>query len=368
MLRSGCPSAYAASCSRSSRTARGRKALLAPPTCGVMRTPGLSQRGWSAGRGSGSVTSSGRPQSAGRRLVEEGPGVDDGAARNVDQQRPVGHGCQELAVDQTCRCRQERHDDDHDIVPRQQLGKVLDAVHRRHEVVAIARTARYRGQCHLEGRQPCSDGPAHRAVADDEHPLVSQGRPELQREPPAISLGRNELRQAPQRGEGERHGELGSRGVVDPGGIGQAHPWGQLRQDVVVAGAEQLHHLDPRRLGEGGDPRCGAHVGRHDEADLVRARWGAVHLPGDELETADWTHLGDPVLTGKRDDGHGATVVRWSRRTIPGRSNGGDASTAPASLPNPRTAVQSVHGALGRQHEGSKTWGWASRGDGSGGG
>ena len=57
MLRSGCPSAYAASCSRSSRTALGRKALLAPPTCGVMRTPGLSHRGWSAGRGSGAVTS-----------------------------------------------------------------------------------------------------------------------------------------------------------------------------------------------------------------------------------------------------------------------------------------------------------------------
>lgn len=38
-------------------TARGRKASVAPPTCGEMSMLGADHSGWSAGNGSGSVTS-----------------------------------------------------------------------------------------------------------------------------------------------------------------------------------------------------------------------------------------------------------------------------------------------------------------------
>ena len=42
---------------RSIAAARGWKAVVAPPTCGVMSTSGADHRGWPSGRGSGSVTS-----------------------------------------------------------------------------------------------------------------------------------------------------------------------------------------------------------------------------------------------------------------------------------------------------------------------
>src|SRR5688500_3397541 len=51
------PAAKRPSWAAMSRSARGKNAVLAPPTCGEISTPGVRHSGCSGGSGSGSVTS-----------------------------------------------------------------------------------------------------------------------------------------------------------------------------------------------------------------------------------------------------------------------------------------------------------------------
>src|SRR5215211_226881 len=57
MFSSSWPAANRRSWAAIKRSARGKKAVLAPPTCGEINTPGVRQSGCSGGSGSGSVTS-----------------------------------------------------------------------------------------------------------------------------------------------------------------------------------------------------------------------------------------------------------------------------------------------------------------------
>ena len=114
------------------------KAVDAPPTCGVMSTPGADHSGWSAGSGSGSVTSRAARIRPAERVPHQRVGVDDTAAGDVDQQRAVGHRSEERVVDQPGRVLAQRHDDDDDVVVRQQLRQLVHAVHRPHQLVSRA--------------------------------------------------------------------------------------------------------------------------------------------------------------------------------------------------------------------------------------
>ena len=82
---------------------------VAEPTWGTTSRFGASSSGWSAGSGSGSVTSSAAPAIAPlvQRALERG-GVDDRAARGVDEQRRRLHARERGRVDQVARLRRER--------------------------------------------------------------------------------------------------------------------------------------------------------------------------------------------------------------------------------------------------------------------
>ena len=58
LFSSSLPAAKRPSWAAMSRSARGKKAVLGPPTCGEINTPGVRHNGCSGGSGSGSVTSS----------------------------------------------------------------------------------------------------------------------------------------------------------------------------------------------------------------------------------------------------------------------------------------------------------------------
>ena len=79
-----------------SRARAPRSALLRPrpgsPTCGVMKTLSSSHSGWPSGSGSGSVTSSAAPAiEPDAQRLDERVGVDQRAARDVDQPRVLAH-------------------------------------------------------------------------------------------------------------------------------------------------------------------------------------------------------------------------------------------------------------------------------------
>ena len=101
-LSTGSPATNLATCSRTSRCARGKNADELPPTCGEMRTPGARPQRMVAGQrfGVGDVESRAQPTTL--KFDQQRVGVDDAAARNVDQQRAVPHRCEELA---STRCR-----------------------------------------------------------------------------------------------------------------------------------------------------------------------------------------------------------------------------------------------------------------------
>src|SRR5687768_8019285 len=58
LFSSSSPAAKRRNWAAMSRSARGKKAVLGPPTCGEISTPGVRHSGCSGGNGSGSVTSS----------------------------------------------------------------------------------------------------------------------------------------------------------------------------------------------------------------------------------------------------------------------------------------------------------------------
>src|SRR5688500_16538709 len=58
LFSSSLPAAKRPSWAAISRSARGKKAVPGPPTCGEINTPGVRHNGCSGGNGSGSVTSS----------------------------------------------------------------------------------------------------------------------------------------------------------------------------------------------------------------------------------------------------------------------------------------------------------------------
>ncbi len=167
----------------------GRKALLAPPTCGVMRTPGLSHRGWSAGRGSGSVTSRAarsRPDDVSWRRApvsttapratltsSDPPGM---AARNSRSTSPVVAGRSgTITITTSWRGnRSGRSSTPCTVGTRSSPSRGLLAT-------AVSVTSK----ASAVQRWPCPQSRTH-----DEHPLVSQGRPELQWEPPGRSVPR----------------------------------------------------------------------------------------------------------------------------------------------------------------------------------
>ena len=93
---------------------RGRRRSWRRPWRGDHNTPGVRQSGWSAGSGSGSVTSSAariRPSAVGDQRVR----VPRTTAGHIDQQGIVGQQGRLEAGDESFGVRRVRGDDDHDI-------------------------------------------------------------------------------------------------------------------------------------------------------------------------------------------------------------------------------------------------------------
>ena len=116
----------AASWSRNSRLARGRKAEVGPPTCGVMSAPGACQSGW-PGRQRlrvGDVergTQPARCSSASRDF-----GVHHSPARDVDEQCSVLHPGEEARAHEAPGLLGERGAEDHHVGARQQFGQARE--------------------------------------------------------------------------------------------------------------------------------------------------------------------------------------------------------------------------------------------------
>ena len=105
---------------------------FARPTRVVRRDQDVGEEGspWSSGSGSGSVTSSPAPASRPARITSRRSSVDDqGATRDVDQERLVLHRTQGIAIDQPpCRIGQRRAEGDG--VRLAQQGADVDESHR----------------------------------------------------------------------------------------------------------------------------------------------------------------------------------------------------------------------------------------------
>ena len=129
-------------CRRTSAMARGRIARVAPPTCGVMRTPGVVHSGWPSRQRLRIGDVECRSQSPGGALGDERLGVDHRPPGHVDEERAIRHTTEHRRVEESARRIGERHDDDDDVVVRQQVGQLVDAVDLRHELVAGPRPAR----------------------------------------------------------------------------------------------------------------------------------------------------------------------------------------------------------------------------------
>ena len=250
----------------------------------------------------------GRHDATGGRRLDEGVGVDDLAARHVDQERAVRHGRQEVAVDQAGGRRAERDDHHHDVVVRQQPGQLVDAVHLRHEVVPGAGPGRDRGERHLEAREPAGDGPPDGAVAEDQHPLVGERRPAAEGDPPGPVLRAHHVGHPAQRRQRQRDRELGGGRVVHPGGVREGDTGREQRQHVVVPGGQQLHRAQRGQQREAPERRPVTDVRRHDQLDLVAARRLGDDVPGDGLDAGDGADHLDPLGVGQGDDRHDPTV------------------------------------------------------------
>ena len=268
MFSSGWPATKRLSCAAISRSARGKKAELAPPTCGEISAPGWRQSGWSGGQRLRVGHVERRADPSGFQLGDQRIRVDQLAAGHVDQQRAVRQQRQFAGADHALGLRGVRGDDERDVGLRQQPVQVLDRVHLRRPGPGPPGHPGDRGD--LEPVQPVLDRLPDVPVPDDQDPLVGQGPAE--REPPrAAGLVAGELVQVPAAGQGEGYRELGRAGVVQPGRVAQRHPGRHQRQELLVAGREGLHHLQLGHVGgpvEDGRP---LHVGQDVEGDLVEA-------------------------------------------------------------------------------------------------
>ena len=127
VFSSGSPAAQRLSWPRNSRLARGRKAEVGPPTCGVISTPGACQSGWPAGSGSGSVTSSAARSRPDSSSASRDFGVHHPPARDVDEQCSVLHPGEETRAHQAPGLLGERGAKDHHVGARQQFGRAARA-------------------------------------------------------------------------------------------------------------------------------------------------------------------------------------------------------------------------------------------------
>ena len=196
---------------------RGRMALDAPPTCGEMSTPGSPQSGCPSGSGSGSVTSSAARIRPRPHVVDERIGVDERSAADVHDQRAVGKGREERVVDDVPRriAPGKRHD--HDLGAGEQLGQLVDGVHRHPVFVACA--ARDGSELDLEGREPRGDGLADSAVAEQQHPAVGEALARRRAPTRPVDVSTRERVEPALRREREGDGELGGRGLVHRRGV-----------------------------------------------------------------------------------------------------------------------------------------------------
>ena len=169
---SGSPATNRRSWAATRRSARGKNAELAPPTCGEISTFGIRQSGCSGGSGSGSVTSRAArirpvPVSATRASVSTSlpratltsrASSGSRASRSASI-RPSVSGVSGAITMTTS-------------ASRQQLGQLAGGVHPRLAVPGPAGDPGDRGD--LEAGQPTLDGLSDPAVPDDQHPLVGQ--------------------------------------------------------------------------------------------------------------------------------------------------------------------------------------------------
>ena len=258
---------------------------MLPPTWGLIRTPGVRHSGWSAGSGSGSVTSRAARSTAGRALGQKGVGVDHRAARDVHQQGTVTHPGQEVRVDHPAGVGCQGHDQDHHVHIRQQAGQLVD----RADVDPVHHPggAGHRTHLALEPVQAARDGPSDRPEPDDQHSLVSQGLVPVV-EPATIGHGAGEVVEVAQARDRQADGQFGRRGVVNAGGVAQRDPVGQFGEHVVDARGQGLHDPQVRHPGHHGQVPRGGRVRRDEHLDVRQpGRVGLTGVPGD----APWSHF-----------------------------------------------------------------------------
>ncbi len=204
-------------------------------------------------------------------MVDEGVGVDHGAAADVHDERSVGQGRQRGVVDEVSRRvaagkRHDQHVGRGEHVEQLAEGEDLD-------VVLPAPVRSDRAQIDLEGLQPRRDGTADTAEAS--RVTRASARPGVHSPfHSARSLRAHEVGQRTLGRERQGDGELGGRRLVHARGVGEHGALGQAALDVVVADRLPLHEPG-RHLGQPRDDVVHRHVGRHHDVD-VRAGRGIV--------------------------------------------------------------------------------------------
>ena len=126
-----------------------------------MKTPSSVHSTWSAGSGSGSVTSSAARMWPASDRRDERIRVNDRAAAGVDEQRAVLHLGDHLGVHQPPRRLRQRREHDDRVRALDRLREPLDRLDPG------PRRPRDAPDAHAEGHQPPLDGAPDRAVADD---------------------------------------------------------------------------------------------------------------------------------------------------------------------------------------------------------
>ncbi len=244
-----------------------------------------------------------RGDAAGLRLGEQGLGVDDRAAGDVDQQRAVLHAGQEVRAGQAPRLLREGRGQHHHVGLGQQLRQGGERVHG-----TALRLAG--GACDasdprdLEGREPVLDGAADGPVTDDQDGPVGERRTESG-PPLAAVLASDEVRYPAQRGEDQRQREFGGARLVHTARVAQPHARGQVPQTglhVVDARGQRLHHPHGRHRGQRTQHRLPRPHVRHHVEDAV----GGV---GGEVRTA----VPEAVAEAFGEAGEGVGVLRVER-------------------------------------------------------
>jgi len=92
-------------------------------------------------------------------------------------------------------------------------------------------------------------------------------------------------------------------------GVGELHPRGHVRDDVVIASGQQLDCTQRRRVREPAKETVAAHVRRDNQLDLVPALGLPLHVPGHHLDALQRPHELDPLSVRQGDHRHAATVT-----------------------------------------------------------